>query len=174
MTCRHCRKESDNLTNYCPHCGTAFKASTEAENHAKPYTKHISYVFAVVGALIVVVFIVFLCKSNLKNAISDIIPLFIICLIGASINVTPKVYRIWQGKNLPLIKRIARVSKERRGGSPGKSTYYTTFEFPDGTFLEFTDAYGKLKLGDRVVLKYKRVGKLQTPMFCGYERLPKE
>ena len=78
----------------------------------------------------------------------------------------------------PLIERVAFVIAKREERSGKRSAHYITFAFPDNTCLEFSDTgvvYNELEERNRVILKYKKIGKFeQLPVFFSYERIEEQ
>ena len=177
MTCKNCSKEYDVLVDYCPHCGVIAKPPSKAENRMKP--KDLLSTIVVIHLFAVASVYGYLEMSHddtleapVRSAFLTVIAVMAVVLIKA----IPTLYYSFVGRKLPLIKRVAFVAAkrfERRSeGAPGRrGSYYTTFAFPDNTCLEFkgSEIYRDLVERDCVVVKYKRVGPFQEPVFYGYE-----
>jgi len=175
MKCRHCLKELNTRSGYCPFCGMALKPSTEAENRKIPDTKvllpGILFVvgFPTIGAFVVITF-----KDGLQDAVHSVPYFLAVALVALLVFLIRPIYDMLRGRSLPLIKRAAVVAGKRNQRHRRAFTNYITFSFPDKTFLEFESrGFGrKLEVGSRIILKYKLFGKFQPrPVIYGYERI---
>jgi len=170
MNCRYCHKTLDVIDGYCPYCGVATKLPTETENRKKPD----NLVFGVV--LLIILIVLFICGAAIRFSLLWLVIMLAIALFW----VGPTIYDTIKGRNLPLIKRIAVVATARYVESGDDQGFYITFAFPDNTCLEFrvTESFAELAQGDRIILKYKKIGKFEHRLVSyGYERLeekPKE
>jgi len=177
MACRNCHKEFGDEIEYCPHCGIATQEPTEAENRAKSDSRGLAkglLIFLVLSALSLLFCIP--AASNEKHRDVILGALLGLALIWAVIlfGVGRNMFDIWRGRKLPLIKRIAVVAEKRQERSRRSTSSYITFAFLDQTCLEFPKRIGELEPKDRIILKYKRVGEFQKPVYYGYERLEEQ
>ena len=97
-----------------------------------------------------------------------------LCYVGFILDFIVKICKRRRQRVLPLIKGLAVVCGKVHVSLQRNSIYQVTFRFPDGKCLPFYTGkivYKELAEGDRVILKYKVVGKYKKPVFYSYERL---
>jgi len=99
---------------------------------------------------------------------------FLFIMLGLLLFVmAPGIYDVIKGRKIPLMKRVAVVAAKRYEEHGEDQGHHVTFAFPDNMCLEFSEGW-ELDTGDRVILKYKKVGQFEKPVFYGYERLEEQ
>ena len=107
---------------------------------------------------------------SVHNYLIFVITFFVLFLFCIVINGFDK----WQGRKLPLMKRIATVDEKKKIRRNRNVSHHITFTFLDNTRVEFQNVggylYKELEQGDQIILEYKRVGKFQKPVYYGHKR----
>jgi len=177
MTCRDCEKRLNPETDFCPKCGLLVKAPTAAESRDVEKNKAFIF-FPILGIICLLVFVLL---PVLLADESEKIPVFWLAFkyVGLPVSIfffllTPAAisFIAWRRRQLPLIKRAVEVYDRWEGGVGARNSYYLKFRLFRGHYFVARVArsdYKKCGEGQRVIVKYKVIGKKQKFVLYGVE-----
>jgi len=182
MTCRDCEKRLNPETDFCPKCGLAAQAPTVVESHIEERKKMIEglgvcVICGVIFLSLVLLTMLYMAYTRLATIpeLLEFLPNVILVITIPCFFIGPvfAIFRWWIRKDFPLIKKVADVYEKRKEiVAEGGTNYRITFRFLKGGFLKAKvgrSDYKKCKKGQRVIVKYKVIGKKQKFVYYGVE-----